>query len=119
MPPIPPPSPEKRASLIQRKQNIERRDRRTAEVLRQYEEQGENRRAALKRINPFEGNIRTTILPAQTIPSPNSRCYYQLHMKTHSNLYFTQKYKEHRKLRGSMWKNSVVEIWKSIKNLVR
>lgn len=76
MPVIPPPSPETRSRLIQRKQNIEERDRRTADTLRQYEEQGENRRAAVQSINPFEENIRTITLPHQTIPSPNSRCYY-------------------------------------------
>lgn len=76
MPRIPPASPEQRRILDQRKQNIEARDRRTATSIREHEEHGENRRANIQSINPFEDNIRTTTLPPQTIPSPHSRYYY-------------------------------------------
>lgn len=73
MPRIPPPSPERRSILVQRKQNIEARDRRTATSIREHEEHGENRRANIQSINPFDDNITTIKLPPQTIPS---RYYY-------------------------------------------
>lgn len=75
MPRIPPPSPEQKRRLEQRKQNIEARDQRTATSIREHEEHGENRRANIQSVNPFEDNVRTITLPPQTIASPHSRCY--------------------------------------------
>lgn len=67
MPPIPSPSPETKRRLLERKRNIEERDRRIAEIVKQYEEQGENRRANIQTINPFAENVRTITLPPQTL----------------------------------------------------
>lgn len=67
---LPTPSPERRRRLLEQKQNIEERVRRVAASIRQYEEQGEHRRAAVQTMNPF-GHVRTIPLPPQTI----DRCY--------------------------------------------
>lgn len=74
MPTIPSPSPEQKRLLIERKKNIDERDQRTANVLKQYEKHGEDRRAATQSINPFDPPVRTIILPPQTIGQPQSRC---------------------------------------------
>lgn len=73
----PTPSPERKRRLLEQKQAIEERDRRIASLIRQYEEQGQNRRAAVQTIKPFDSNVRTITLPPQTIPSPNSRYYHK------------------------------------------
>ncbi len=71
------PSPERRAKTRQQRKIIEDRDRRVANVLEQYKEQGENRRAAVQSNNPFDDRVRTVTLPPQTIGPPQSRCYYK------------------------------------------
>ncbi len=73
MPPIPSPSPEQKKRLLERKKNVEKRDQRTANVLRQYEEHGDDRRAAVQSMNPFADHVRTITLPPQTIAPPQSR----------------------------------------------
>lgn len=72
MPTIPSPSPEQKRQLLERKKNIQERDQRTAAVLRQFESHGEERRAAVQSINPFDPPVRTVTLPPQTIGPP--RC---------------------------------------------
>ncbi|KAG4078621.1 hypothetical protein HA402_015211 [Bradysia odoriphaga] len=57
----------------ERRQNIEDRDRRVATTLRQYEELGQSRRAAVQSVNPFEERVRTITLPPQTIAPPQSQ----------------------------------------------
>ncbi|XP_037042153.1 uncharacterized protein LOC119078650 isoform X2 [Bradysia coprophila] len=75
MPPIPSPSPEQKRLLLERKKNIEERDQRTANVLKQFEKHGDDRRAAVQSINPFDPPVRTITLPPQTIGQPQSRTH--------------------------------------------
>lgn len=69
-----PPREQKRGA-DQRRQNIEDRDRRVESTLRQYEELGQSRRAAVQSMNLFDERVRTITLPAQTIGPPQSRWF--------------------------------------------
>lgn len=76
MPQVPPPSPATREQQLKRKRDIEQRDRKVTYVIKRYEEEGEDRRAAVTSGQSihFGDDAKKIKLPPQTITSPRPRC---------------------------------------------